>query len=382
MPTPPSTSAPSAARIPTARRVFGRWWRRQPPARQDRFATLAPLLSVLLFLAAIISAFWYLRNEEFEREIESVKRDTEITQQQIGLRLIQNQEALIRMSRDLVLRDVEPDAFVAQAVAFSRERPEITHLSWVDGRRRAKASHWSTLFNLNPGGDARVPALPQEASSSEAEATFKAARETRSPAYSRAFADAGGAPVFQLQIPLIERNTFAGVLIAEYSVDTLVRHFVPADVAQRHTISVLNESQQVLAATVTAMPGQASRRGPILSEAPLTPALNGMLLRGQGWRSSIGLISNTLFWMVVALSVLTLWMLLGTWRHVRRRSQIQGALVQETNFRRAMENSMPTGMRAMDLEGRITYINAAFCQMTGFTTGELVGRLPPYPYWP
>ena len=62
--------------------------------------------------------------------------------------------------------------------------------------------------------------------------------------------------------------------------------------------------------------------------------------------------------MVVALSVLTVWMLLGTWRHMRRRSQIQGALVQETNFRRAMENSMPTGMRAMDLEGRVTYVNA------------------------
>ena len=106
------------------------------------------------------------------------------------------------------------------------------------------------------------------------------------------------------------------------------------------------------------------------------------MLRGQGWRTSIGLISNTLFWMVLALSVLTVWMLLGTWRHMRRRSQIQDALVQETNFRRAMENSMPTGMRAMDLDGRITYVNAAFCQMTGFAQGELVGRLPPYPYWP
>ena len=45
------------------------------PSRQDRVATLAPLLSVLLFLAAIIAAFWYLRNEEIEREVESVKRD-------------------------------------------------------------------------------------------------------------------------------------------------------------------------------------------------------------------------------------------------------------------------------------------------------------------
>jgi len=82
------------------------------------------------------------------------------------------------------------------------------------------------------------------------------------------------------------------------------------------------------------------------------------------------------------LSVLTLWMLLGTWRHVRRRTQIQGALVQETNFRRAMENSMLTGMRAMDIEGRVSYVNPAFCAMTGFTEHELIGRLPPYPYWP
>ena len=59
---------------------------------------------MLLFLAAIIAAFWYLRNEEFEREQESVKRDTEIAQQQIRLRLIENQEQLVRMAREIVTR--------------------------------------------------------------------------------------------------------------------------------------------------------------------------------------------------------------------------------------------------------------------------------------
>jgi len=105
-------------------------------------------------------------------------------------------------------------------------------------------------------------------------------------------------------------------------------------------------------------------------------------LRGEGYRTSVGLVGNTLFWMVLALSALTLWMLFGTWRHMRRRLQIQGALVQETNFRRAMENSMLTGMRAMDKDGRITYVNPAFCAMTGFTEAELIGRLPPFPHWP
>ena len=88
-------------------RLLGRWWRRQSPVRQDRFATLGPLVSVLLFLAAIIAAFWYLRNEEFEREHQSLQRDTEVVQQQIRLRLIENQEQLTRMARELVTRQVD-----------------------------------------------------------------------------------------------------------------------------------------------------------------------------------------------------------------------------------------------------------------------------------
>jgi PAS domain S-box-containing protein len=39
-------------------------------------------------------------------------------------------------------------------------------------------------------------------------------------------------------------------------------------------------------------------------------------------------------------------------------------------------------MRALDMNGRITYVNAAFCQMTGWSEAELVGRTPPFPYWP
>ena len=52
---------------------------------------------MLLFLAAIISAFWYLRNEEFEREQEAVRRDTEVAQQQVRLRLIEDHEQLTRL---------------------------------------------------------------------------------------------------------------------------------------------------------------------------------------------------------------------------------------------------------------------------------------------
>jgi hypothetical protein len=43
---------------------------------------------------------------------------------------------------------------------------------------------------------------------------------------------------------------------------------------------------------------------------------------------------------------------------------------------------MLTGMRALDMQGRITYVNAAFCQMTGWSEDELMGQSAPFPYWP
>jgi two-component system, LuxR family, sensor histidine kinase DctS len=46
-----------------------------------------------------------------------------------------------------------------------------------------------------------------------------------------------------------------------------------------------------------------------------------------------------------------------------------------------MEDSLITGLRARDTQGRITYVNPAFCEMVGFGAAALVGQTVP-PYWP
>ncbi|CAG0948108.1 two-component system, cell cycle sensor histidine kinase and response regulator CckA [Burkholderiales bacterium] len=63
------------------------------------------------------------------------------------------------------------------------------------------------------------------------------------------------------------------------------------------------------------------------------------------------------------------------------RKEGEQALAAAYAFRKAMEDSILTGMRASDLEGRITYVNQAFCRMVGLPESELVGHLPPFPYW-
>jgi PAS domain S-box-containing protein len=363
-------------------RLFWTWWRRLSPSRQDRVATLAPLLSVLLFLAAIVAAFWYLRNEEVEREVESVKRDAELVQQQIRLRLIENQEQLVRMAREVVMLATDREEFLNQSASLVRSRPEIVGISWLGSNQQVVARHVSPdLVAAMPR--LAMPTTNQAGHSGPPQATqvaFDDARELRLPVYSRPFRHDEHLIVFQVHVPLIDHGVFAGTLVAEYSTEALLRYFVPSDVSRRHVISLLDTDDNVLASTMASQPGRV--RAKLNFDVSFAPVGHGTTLRGEGYRTSFGLIGNTLFWMVLSLSVLTVWMLLGTWRHMRRRLQIQGALVQETNFRRAMENSMLTGMRAMDQEGRISYVNPAFCAMTGFSEAELIGRLPPYPHWP
>jgi two-component system sensor histidine kinase DctS len=68
-------------------------------------------------------------------------------------------------------------------------------------------------------------------------------------------------------------------------------------------------------------------------------------------------------------------------RDARRRAQAEAALAEALAFRKAMEDSLSTGLRARDLAGRITYVNPAFCAMVGFSAEELLGSSTP-PYWP
>ncbi|MEI6114938.1 MAG: PAS domain S-box protein, partial [Burkholderiales bacterium] len=90
---------------------------------------------------------------------------------------------------------------------------------------------------------------------------------------------------------------------------------------------------------------------------------------------------HRLTWVVIGLSVVIVIALLTLWRYTRDRSEAEAALLAETGFRRAMENSMSTGMRVLDLEGRIAYVNPAFCRMIGWNEADPIGRMPPFPYW-
>jgi two-component system, NarL family, sensor histidine kinase UhpB len=69
--------------------------------------------------------------------------------------------------------------------------------------------------------------------------------------------------------------------------------------------------------------------------------------------------------------------------HARRAQRAaEKELWVEQAFRSAIESSIPSGIAVVDLDGRQSYVNPAFCEMVGWTEAELIDRKPPFDYWP
>ena len=67
-------------------------------------------------------------------------------------------------------------------------------------------------------------------------------------------------------------------------------------------------------------------------------------------------------------------------KHARKLAEKK--LWEEHAFRHAIETSVPSGIAVVNLEGKQTYVNPAFCEMVGWTEAELIGSKPPFVYWP
>jgi PAS domain S-box-containing protein len=378
----PHNSQPVSASKQSLAGRLQHWWAHQSAARQDRFAMLAPLAAVFLFFAAILAVFAYLRYEEVTREHEAISRDIEYTQQRLRLRLLEQQEHLARFAREMSSREVSRVDFMKRAEDLVNLYPELQKLIWVDQHQRIREIYdASRVADENPKSQRKV------IEDKDYLLGFQLAHDLMQPLYSTPRAQKDMASTLQLHLPLTVKARFDGDLLADYSIDAIYRYGVPYEIASKYAVSFQDANGQLLAGT-TVSARKLSRAllpwsGPINTyEMPLSPIGNGMTVRGLAYRTSLGVIGNALFWLVIVLSAVTAWLLLANWKHTRRRIQAQEALVQETAFRRAMENSMLTGMRALDMEGRITYVNNAFCRMTGWTEEELVGQTAPFPYWP
>ncbi|MEK9803713.1 MAG: PAS domain S-box protein [Curvibacter sp.] len=325
-----------------------------------------------LVLALLVTLVWLAGRYEASQLQSRLERDAADAVGDIRSRLTRNLQSL----QALQFGEPQPAGWVLEATTLMRERSELLHIEWRD-------DGFKTLAQA--GTPYRPPVferLGRESVQSEVTQACNAARRISGPAYSSSYfvpmTDGLGLEVMELCLPLASAGVVMGYLVATYSLQDLLDDLG----------SQLTRSQEVSFTegdgTRLAIRGNARRGSRVFSAQHLLD-LPGttLVLRMDSWRGAPELFPNVLTALVTAMSIALVAILLLLGKDMRRRLKAERDLADALAFRKAMEDSLVTGLRARDLQGRITYVNPAFCQMVGFTAEELLGQgVQAPPYWP
>jgi two-component system, LuxR family, sensor histidine kinase DctS len=321
---------------------------------------LVPVLLVLLFLAVLIWLPWQAREMESNERQEQLIADTLWVEQTLRFELARNEEALANLGADLVAKPLPDDTLQARLGQMFKNGHELERVVWFDADGRIRAM--------------RGTELPAEGLPPASRATGELARETHTNRYSDPY---GATARLDYYLPLFHHGAYAGNLVATYNLKVLLDETVPWWFAQENALSLVDRDDKVVAQRSAGGPG----RGVYTHKHALDLPGASITLATDSTKGAPRLLPNLLVGSVIVLALGLLLSLAALWRHIARTVAAEGALRQQMAFRTAMENSLVTGLRARDLEGRVTYVNPAFCAMVGLPPEELVGKVPPMPYW-
>lgn len=269
------------------------------------------------------------------------------------------------------------DAWKAQADALLRGHREWVRLEWrgpnLELLAEADTPFRSPVFSRF----GRANSLP------EVQQACATARRLSSHAYARSHfvpqADGLGLELMELCLPQVDVGRLTGFVVATYSLTDLLATQIGPQMGRSQEISFTEAD-----GTRLAMHGLARRGIRAFSAQQLLDLPgNTMVLRMDSWRrSEPDLFPNVLTALVTVMSIALVTVLFMLGHDTRRRLRVEQDLADALAFRKAMEDSLVTGLRARDLQGRTTYVNPAFCQMVGFNPEEVLGKGAPAPYWP
>jgi two-component system sensor histidine kinase DctS len=352
-------AAPAAAPAPTTEQAHAQRW--------VLWGSLVALVAALL-----VTLIWLAGRYEASQVQSHLERDNAEALGDIRSALTRNVQSL----QALQAGSPTPTTWAVEANRLLHERREIVRLEWRDAQL-------ATLAGLDtPFRTAVFARLGRATAQADVALACATARRSGGPGYAASYfvpqTDGLGIEVMELCIPQLSGGQLTGYVVATYSLGEMLASMVGPHLTRSQEVSFTEAD-----GTRLALHG-AVRRGSrvFTSQQLLDLPGNTLVLRMDSWRGAPDLFPNVLTALVTAMSIALLVVLFMLAKDTRRRLQAEQDLAEALAFRKAMEDSLVTGLRARDLSGRITYVNPAFCAMVGFSADELLGHGTPAPYWP
>jgi len=327
------------------------------------------VLLAVLVLALLVTVVWLAGRHEVEQVQTALDRDTADAVSDLRSGLQRNAQSL----RASQAAGLDREHWPLEAAALLREHREWLRIEWRDAALRPLGAV-DTPYRRRVFDESS-----RSVDQSDVALACAAARKLGAPAYSPShyvpFVPSGGLEVMELCLPV----DGGGYLVATYSLrDTLIELVAPTLTRGQEVAFTEADGTRLVAVGAARRVGTRVFTSQQLIDLPGTT----VMLRVDGWRGAPDLFPNLLTALVTAISIALVSVLVLLARDTRRRLRAERDLADALAFRKAMEDSVITGLRARDLQGRITYVNPAFCAMVGFSAEELLDHAGEAPYWP
>ncbi len=340
---------------------------KRPPRRWLLWGALLLLVVLLLGVLVFLAAEY-----EESRDQEALERDAAALAGDIRSGLVRNVQTL------QALHSVAPTAASWQdpAAELLEQHRELVRLEWRDAGLRLLAERDSSYVSDLYGQMARTQALPDVRQACES--AQRVSGPSFSPSYFWPMSSGLGMELMEMCLPVVRAGAAEGYLVATYALPGLLSELTNKALLRNRGLAFTEVDGTRLALHSTVSGSRSLQVASALLDLPG----HTLMLRLESPRRVVGLFPNVLTAVVGALSLALLAVLVLLGRDMRRRQRAETEVAEALAFRKAMENSLVTGLRARDMNGRVTYVNPAFCQMVGFSASELIGSGLPAPWWP
>ncbi|HEY3046653.1 MAG TPA: PAS domain S-box protein [Polaromonas sp.] len=330
------------------------------------------ILLMALVLALLVMLVWLAGRYESSQVQGRLEHDAAETVTDIRSGLTRN----IQTFQALQSGERKPDSWRSLAAELLREHREIMRLEW-----RSEALE-VLGFVETPFRNSVFERLGRGNMQADVGLTCSTARRLSGAAYSTSYfmpqSDGLGLEVLDMCMPIVVAGRLAGFTVATYSLQDILGELVGRQLARGVGLSFTEADGTRLA--LHGVPSRGSRV--YIAQQLLDLPGNTLVVRMESRLGTPALFPNVLTALVAALSLALLAVLFLLARDMRRRQKVEHDLGEALAFRKAMEDSVLTGLRARDLQGRITYVNPAFCKMVGVDASDLLNQSFPSPYWP
>ncbi len=331
-----------------------------------------PKLGVALLILALVTLLWLLQKSDREERHNLLIKDVLWLEQSLRFHLENHREQLQQLASELAETSAETAPEKDQAVLFRlraahflKNNPDVARLGWLDAGEKNILT--LPVHLPRPAGSPPVQTLHE---------AFDIARRLGKAVYGKPYLNAPQDGQIHLLLPIYRHDRLSGMVQATYRLNDLLANQVPWWFTEKYKVEIVDDNDQIFASK-THIEGTSSDSYLLAFDPPG----QGLRLKISDYPSAQSPLQNMLTAAILLLALggfASLWLVRGL---MKKSTRAEAALRAEHAFRTAMENSLTVGMRARDLEGRIIYVNPAFCRMTGFTAEELVDHDPPMPYW-